>query len=148
MTGDTTLTLFDATMRVCGADLQGRINALINFRQILYYKTLAYDEFRSLMENNPYLIGLISEHLNYSVPEVRKAAHAGELVPRTITLVLHTNARIITANSEAVPISFEEAVAQGMDDVGRGQGFIASLARRTEAAKLWKRLNEILDGGI
>ena len=149
MSGDETLKLFDATMRLCGANLQTRIDGLIAFKQVIGMGVLVGDEFTQLVELNPYLMGILRESEgDETLGHLRIRARAEGIPAEVLTRVLHLNSGIITETSDALVASYEECVAVGMMKAGEGTSFVSRVASQTDSAKRLKRLKELLEGGL
>lgn len=114
---DDTMKLFDATMRLCGANLEARAAALVNFKQAVNSGHLCGDEARAIQETNPFLIQLLMETNGINRDGVRALFKHG-VAAEELTKVLFLHRERIEESNAALPMSYQEGCAVlGVDSI-------------------------------
>jgi tape measure domain-containing protein len=106
--------LLGMAIKVSGANAVESASAMQQFAQALGSGKLAGDEFKSLMENAPYLMRQVADGIGVPVGSLRDLAEQGKLTADVVTNALTKAADKIAADFERMP----KTVAGALDVMG------------------------------
>lgn len=97
---------------ISGASAQESENAIRQLSQGLAAGALRGDEFRSVMEQAPRIVNILTESLGVTRGELRELAFSGELTSEVLVKALGGAAQEIDAEFANMPLTIERAVAR------------------------------------
>lgn len=97
-------------MRVGGASAQEQAAGLLQLSQSLQSHVLQGDEFRSIAEQTPILLSLVSKELGVTQGELKKLASDGKITSEVIFRALSGATEELTQQASQMPITVRQAL--------------------------------------
>ena len=133
---------FALTLRIGGASASETASSITQFGQAMGSANLAGDEFKSLSENNPKLLKILSVELNKTQAELKKMGSEGLLATDVIGNALIKSLNKLKDEAKSIPDTvsgsitrFKNDVILAVGEISNSQGFTVGFAGLIEQAR-------------